>query len=480
MVDNQFTKTLQKYSEQIQNLNREKEKSQKRRSVEMFFSFDIVNSSSYKTLNFTGWSQVIITLFARIQERVAKKIPSAEMWKILGDEVIFIVPVLEKQDIFIYISNVFEILNQTVFQLKTGTFFEDQELQGLDQNFLKMQNIISLKAASWMAIIGEEIKPEKYDNLMKRFKLQEGYEIFEFLGNDIDTGFRIKAYTQDKRLVISYELAYILSRNTDSLKNIYIVTYKRLKGIWQNHLYPIIWYHDEKFAEGISLEDSFYYDERENSKLVDEYFKNRKDPMLQSKMYEDVDYALNKILTDRKLEDKFEKIDKVIEESQNDIKHLLDPKFLLRLHCVAVCFDQSKKKILIMKRSEHRKKLAGLWEFGCAKRRLEKSLVEQIEEDYWLDFGIRIKVICNKSRNDVQPVPLAIYEVEGEQGKDKGIITLAEIIGNVDIEGFQGDKHSQIRWIEEDEAKQFSEPTVDDFQNTLNMVFSWLKENHID
>lgn len=217
MVDNQFTKTLQKYSEQIQNLNREKEKSQKRRSVEMFFSFDIVNSSSYKTLNFTGWLQVIITLFARIQERVAKKIPSAEMWKILGDEVIFIVPVLEKQDIFIYISNVFEILNQTVFQLKTGTFFEDQELQGLDQNFLKMQNIISLKAASWMAIIGEEIKPEKYDNLMKRFKLQEGYEIFEFLGNDIDTGFRIKAYTQDKRLVISYELAYILSRNTDPL-----------------------------------------------------------------------------------------------------------------------------------------------------------------------------------------------------------------------------------------------------------------------
>lgn len=97
MVDNQFTKTLQKYSEQIHNLNREKEKSQKRRSVEMFFSFDIVNSSSYKTLNFTGWSQVIITLFARIQERVAKKIPSAEMWKILGDEVIFIVPVLEKK-----------------------------------------------------------------------------------------------------------------------------------------------------------------------------------------------------------------------------------------------------------------------------------------------------------------------------------------------------------------------------------------------
>lgn len=224
MVDKKFTSTLQKYSEQIQSLNTEKEKLQQRRSVEMFFSFDIVNSSSYKTLNFTGWSQVIITLFARIQERVAKKMPSAEMWKILGDEVIFIVSLLEKQDIFIYIDSVFEILNQTVSQLKTGTFFEDQELRGLDQNLLKMQNIISLKAAAWIAIIGEEIKPEKYDNLMKRFKLQEGYEIFEFLGNDIDTGFRIKENTQDKRLVISYELAYILSKNTDYLKNINIIT----------------------------------------------------------------------------------------------------------------------------------------------------------------------------------------------------------------------------------------------------------------
>lgn len=479
MVDKKFTSTLQKYSEQIQSLNTEKEKLQQRRSVEMFFSFDIVNSSSYKTLNFTGWSQVIITLFARIQERVAKKMPSAEMWKILGDEVIFIVSVLEKQDIFIYIDSVFEILNQTVSQLKTGTFFEDQELRGLDQNLLKMQNIISLKAAAWIAIIGEEIKPEKYDNLMKRFKLQEGYEIFEFLGNDIDTGFRIKENTQDKRLVISYELAYILSKNTDYLKNINIITYKALKGIWQNHLYPIIWYHDKKIAQEKSLEDSFYYDERKNSKLVNAYFTNRKDPFLQRKMYKDVDYALNKILTDQQLKDKFLKIDRVIEESQSDIKHLLDPKFLLRLHCVAVCFERSKKKILIMKRSENRKKLAGLWEFGCAKGSLEKSLVEQIEEDYWLDFGIRIKVVCNKDRKDIQPVPLAVYEVEGELGKDKGIITLAEIMEDVDVEGFRGEKHSRIRWIEEDEVEQFSEPAVDDFHHTLNMVFHWLGKSEI-
>lgn len=126
MVDKNVTEKLQKnYSDQIQNLNQEREEQFGRRSVEMFFSFDIVNSTAYKTLNFTGWSQVIIVLFSKIQQSVAKKMPSAEMWRILGDEVIFIVPIREKEDIFVYTSSIFEILNNIVFQLKKGKFFDE-------------------------------------------------------------------------------------------------------------------------------------------------------------------------------------------------------------------------------------------------------------------------------------------------------------------------------------------------------------------
>ena len=471
------TKLQGNYSDQIQNLNKEREERFERRSVEMFFSFDIVNSTAYKTLNFTGWSKVIITLFSKVQQLVAKKMPSAEMWRILGDEVIFIVPIKEKNDIFIYISSIFEILNSMVSQLKKGTFFDDLELCDLDRDLMKMQNIISLKASAWIAIIGENLKKlEQYDNLIERFRLQEGYGIFEFLGNDIDMGFRIKDNTQERRLVISYELAYILSRNTDYLKNLHIVTYKRLKGVWQDRLYPIIWYHDAKYLEGLSFEKSFYYDERENSELVKLYFKSRKDPTLDQELYLDVDYALKKILVDQKLEDKFTKIDKVIEESQEDFKHLLDPNFLLRLHCVAVCYDKSKKKILIMKRSDNREKFPGCWEFGCAKGTLETSLEKQIKDEYKKDFGIDIKIQCNEDREDIQPIPLAMYEVENAQGKDKGIITMAEILENNDIDNFNREKHSQVRWIEENEVDQFSEPAVNDFKNTLKLVFEKLKE----
>lgn len=478
MVNQKVSAKLQKdYSTQIQNLNQEREELFERRSVEVFFSFDIVNSTAYKTLNFTGWSQVIIALFSKTQQLVAKKMPSAEMWRILGDEVIFIVPIKEKNDIFVYVNSIFEILNIMVFQLKKGTFFDELGLCDFDCNLMKMQNIISMKASAWIAVIGENFKKlEQYDNLIERFKLQEGYGIFEFLGNDIDTGFRIKENTQDRRFAISYELAYIVSRNTDYLKNIHIITYKRLKGVWQNRLYPIIWYYDEKYFDGSSFEDSFYYDEKENNELVKQYFENRVNPELGHEMYDNVEYALNKILVDQKLEDKFIRIDKIIKDSQADLKHLLDPKFLLKLHCVSVCYDKNNKKILIMKRADNREKFPGYWEFGCAKGTLEKSLAEQIEDEYRKDFGIKIRVQCNKEREDIQPIPLAVYEVESVQGKDKGIITMAEITEDFDIANFSGDKHSKIDWISEDEIDQFSEPAVADFKNTLKLVFERLKE----
>lgn len=480
MVDKKVSRKLQEnYSDQIQNLNAEREEPLEKRSVEVFFSFDIVNSTAYKTLNFTGWSQVIITLFSKIQQSVAKKIPSAEMWRVLGDEVIFIVPIREKADIFIYISNIFEILNNISLQLKKGEFFDELGLCTLEQDLMKIQNIISIKSSAWIAIIGEQLKKlEQYDNLIKRFKLQEGYGIFEFLGNDIDTGFRIKEHTQDRRLIISYELAYILSRNTDYLKNIHIITYKRLKGVWQNRLYPIIWYHDAKYLDGLSFESSFYYDEKENNELVKLYFEAKTQPILEPKMYFNIDYALNKILIDQKLEDKFKKIDQIIKESQEDVKHLLDPKFLLRLHCVSVCYDKSKTKILIMKRSDNREKFPGHWEFGCAKGTLETSLAQQIEEEYKKDFGIQIKIQCNNNREDIQPIPLVMYEIDSEQGKDKGIITMAEIIEDFDVTNFHSLKHSEIRWITENEIEQFSETAVTDFKNTLKIVFDKLKENH--
>ena len=107
-----------------------------------------------------------------------------------------------------------------------------------------------------------------------------------------------------------------------------------------------------------------------------------------------------------------------------------------------------------MKRSNSRKKYPSKWEFGCAKGALETSLSVQIEQEYYEDFGLKIQVVCDARRDDEQPIPLALYEVESEQGKDKGVISLAEIIEPYDITNFvENGKHSSVRWISKEEVE---------------------------
>ena len=106
MVEN--NQALSKYSGFVGDLNKGTEDAIARRSVELFFSFDIVNSSAYKTVNYTGWYKVIISLFRKIQSNVTKMMPSAEMWRVLGDEIIFIIPIKENKDFFVYTDKIFE------------------------------------------------------------------------------------------------------------------------------------------------------------------------------------------------------------------------------------------------------------------------------------------------------------------------------------------------------------------------------------
>ena len=69
-----------------------------------------------------------------------------------------------------------------------------------------------------------------------------------------------------------------------------------------------------------------------------------------------------------------------------------------------------------------------------------------------------------KKENDKQPIPLALYEVESEQGKDKGVISLAEVVETYKKSDFkENEKHSEVRWISREEVDTFKEDTVKDF-----------------
>ncbi len=221
-----------------------------------------------------------------------------------------------------------------------------------------------------------------------------------------------------------------------------------------------------------SFDESFYYDEIENNDLVKEYFENKHHPLLADhRLYDDILYALEKIKCDNGIDRKIAIMHAAISDSHQTV--LMEPQYKLYLHCVAVCCDFSKKRILVMKRTGSRKYLAGKWEFGCAKATLQDSLKERIEKEYKDDFGLNIDVIIDEARQeDPQPMPLALYEVAREQGTDKGIITIARI-SNPDCVDLNREcpKHDQMAWITKDDIESFAEDAVSDFKSTLKRAF---------
>lgn len=470
-----------------------------KKSIVLFFSFDVVNSTSYKTINYYGWAQVLNLLFKELREEVRNKINGSEMWRVLGDEAIFIIKIRNEDELREYINKIFRIMVSTIYKLKNGQFFN------LDNNFnlMKLQNILSLKAAAWIAAVNDvgdisnkNILPEDADNIFERYKSQDGYEIFEFLGNDIDTGFRIAKQTQDGRMVLSYELAYLVAQKTESLANLHIITYRKLKGVWKDKLYPVIWYHDPKaylklYDKEIQFKDSFTFDACDESDLIKEYYDNRdsdkKERIIRdSKMYMEPYYALNKMAQDRGLKEKVDRLQQLIKNGILDQTRYIDME-LMQIHCVAVCFkkDISGTKILVAKRQETRSKHKGQWEFGCAKAVIDKSIAQKIKEEYKQDFGIDIEPVLDKNRTIQEPIPLAIYYVDhsnredNNHKKDKGIITLAKIIGDYDPTDFRPtEKHEQVCWVSEAELTKIEsifEKRVPDFEQTLIDAFKMIK-----
>lgn len=449
--------------------------------VILFFSFDVVNSSLYKTINYYNWSTVLIRLFEKIKTSISFEIPNAELWRILGDEEIFIVRINNEDDISSYINKIYSTLISFSNDLKNGTFFDQfQNTQNFDSNLMRLQNVISLKAASWIAIVTDlseysnDSCIEEFDNIFVKY--DSNYTIFDFLGNDIDAGFRISKETCERRLVLSFELAYLLADTVPNFLN--IITYKKLKGVWKNRLYPVIWYYDPKKHNQVDFKDSFYYDEHESNTLVEEYLLNQSKSSSENTNIdhsEDVNRVFKKILQDQNLSSKIEKINSTIHFTDNSIYTHID-KNLLELHCAVVCFNKTTKQIMIAKRSASRSHYPSFWEFGCAKGNLQEDLAESLVKEYKQDFDMDIKPVLDTTRSDSEPIPIALYKMEKGRAKHKGLITLAEILSPEKVYHFKPTKkHEELKWITEDELSSFSEKSIPDFISTLELAFKTIE-----
>lgn len=462
------------------------EEESKSSNVILFFSYDIVNSSLYKTVNYSSWTIVINNIFKYVDSLVTERMPNCELWRILGDEAVYIVQIRDIEQIYKNIDSIFEILCKTKEYLSSGEIFKNCKSE-IDIEIMKMQNILSIKGSSWLAIVANDInaKGSNVENAYLHYNNFESIKnpgFFEFLGKDIDAGFRISKETRDRRLVLSFELAYILKMRTDYLSKLNLITFRRLKGIWHEKLYPIIWFHDREKFKNISFEESFKFDELEEDELSREYFNNRKkgnSSNINQYIYEDINGALDKILEDRNLKNKIEKIYSTIEatsEYHKDFTNIIP----LEMHCVAICYKVNKSdgsiQILVAKRSSKKKQNPSIWEFGCAKANYKDSIIDTIKNEYKKDFNIDIDLICYEDRNEKQPIPIAVYEIEKGSDIHKGVIFIAECKNDESVVRIN-DKHEEVKWITVEEIETFrDEECVLDFKNTINIASKKIKE----
>ena len=75
------------------------------------------------------------------------------------------------------------------------SLFSESEIK-----LMELQNVLSLKAAAWIALVSEYSNEERFsENIFEKYDIDGKNNFYEFLGNDIDAGFRISKFTADGR-----------------------------------------------------------------------------------------------------------------------------------------------------------------------------------------------------------------------------------------------------------------------------------------
>lgn len=447
--------------------------------VYLFFSFDLVNSTVFKSQYTEKWQTVFTRFYELIYMKLNTHYRNISIWKYIGDEVLLYLKISNIEEVYTAPINALKIIEEV-----TKTLYENEE---------DTRDKLFIKATLWIAKINllEQANTKKnQENSYKNIAFSSGdlphwmdLQRIDFLGPDIDLGFRLSQYTQKKQLLISAEIAFILNRKNGEVSKYgrdeeyrykpneccKIIALKNLKGIWDDRAYPIIWFNSDW-----NIDKIFSYDEHLNSELVDAV---KKDNVLS------LEENIEKIFIDLKKIEEIEEIIKLIETPSVLDVQPSKPKYkilqdrLAEVHCAAICFNRE-GKLLVGKRPQNKRRLQGIWEFGCGQLEINQDIKSCLIKNYKNDFDADLNFVSS------QPIPVTTYSVQiAEEARIVPGILFFSIIENPDgVEAnFNREKHSEIKWIEKSELQTLSEDEyVENFINSAQLAFeTYEKYKHL-
>ncbi|MSR92271.1 NUDIX hydrolase [Inconstantimicrobium porci] len=455
--------------------------------IYMFFSFDLENSTRFKTKFKDKWSKLLLIFYEKIKLIFKSQIENEQnkynhdcvlpvnVWKIVGDEILFYKKIEYPQELFYNVKAMYYTMNDFYNEICDMDSFKIQEKTVIKSN-------IDIKGSAWIAKC-EEDKQSRYNyiygnaltsNQDSNVLLGQHLNQIDFLGPDIDEGFRIGKYCSKRKVTVSATLAYILyylSENYNTFSDLdkkdinslfRIVSYEKLKGIWEDRLYPIIFY--THIWDNIN--ELFNYDDYLKDDTVINYEK------IKAKGKYGISY-LQKILNDlnievdikRLIEDDILKLDYNKSNSQSMDKPRRASFVNSEVHCVAMCINDD-NKILMLKRSPQRNLFPNKWECGCAKINSNESWATCLRKEYKNNLNLDIQVEEN-------PIPIATYTFKKSGIVVPGIIFKAQIketeSNNI---SFDKNKYCDCRFMNEDEVDQLTEEdVVENLKENIKKVF---------
>ncbi|HEX3535181.1 MAG TPA: hypothetical protein VHU15_00285 [Stellaceae bacterium] len=251
-------------------------------AVYLFLSVDMDNSTAFKGMD-TRWPFVIHNFYEDVVREIRIVCPRFNVWKYIGDEVTFWRRIEPGDDLARLVADTHAALDRIRANLDAIE----------DHHHVKTRNVLSAKATIWAAA-AEFVKRANLHRDLKtsymhpnRIIIDEHIlgvterehagqvRIYDFIGPDIDIGFRTSHFAHRGFLLVSAGLAHALLGEAGAVsgRHMKIVSYERLKGVWNDRPYPIVWYTDD----WTDTAGKFYYDEGWTNPIVERVMRGAYD-----------------------------------------------------------------------------------------------------------------------------------------------------------------------------------------------------------
>ncbi len=461
----------------------------------IFYSFDMVNSTQFKTRYPQKWPRLTSGFFEIVERLMADnfiELPkgvTAKRWKYAGDEVLFYQKVTRAEDCDHALPIARKVLDDAIREIQIKDIAAE---------------LLSIKGAVWCArtvrykaAAGEtndenETGTGKFKefegecrNIVVEYDAENRSQNIDFLGPEVDAGFRVAKLATRGRLLVSADLAYLYwkrrelkdAKGRNVMDNIHhdyphygiedkpndlmkVVAYEKLKGVWDGRSYPIVWFEKEWSKERI--EETFDYDDSIES------------PFLKQASQIDQHLGIETLELVYKNRGQLGRMGEFVEaiNALDDInEEAVQPKIRrAELHCAPIIISPE-LKILVAKRPAEKKFLPNCWEFGCGQLDDGQSIEECLKQTCLEDFGMEI----DEARS---PIPLTTFSfTRDSEMPDKRVPGLTFGVFCKPGQTPKRKKHAQLEWVDADNLNGISaDQRVKDFDYVVTLAIKRAQE----